>query len=98
MYILYENSYFKGVKLGAAVAGVSADIAHIADLSVSSGRFISSFDQDEYCVVGSKVAEKSGEDILGSQIKYGSHYCTVIGILNSIKVNFLQCINIFIPF
>ncbi|MEE3003416.1 MAG: ABC transporter permease [Pseudomonadota bacterium] len=84
----YENSYLNGVKLGAAVVGVSSDLTHIADLSISSGRFISRFDQDEYCVVGSKIAAKAGENILGSQIKYGSHYCTVIGVLKSVKVNF----------
>jgi putative ABC transport system permease protein len=82
----YEKVSFDGLKMHAAIVGSTDDLYKLAKIKLSHGRFISEFDQDSYCVIGDHLAQKIGNSI-GEQIKYGTHYCTIVGVMEPTKSN-----------
>ena len=90
----YENVYFNGKRINANVIASNEEFYDISKLQLQAGRFISDFDQDEFCVVGVKVQAQTGVDLIGSQLKYGEHFCTVIGSLQPAKNNFFIPVDI----
>lgn len=83
----YEKVSLDGVSMHAGVVGVNEQLYHIAKLSLKEGRFVSIFDNDQFCVLGNSVAANLPNPI-GQQIKYGAHYCTIVGVLKPVKNNF----------
>ncbi|MBT4885502.1 MAG: FtsX-like permease family protein [Legionellales bacterium] len=90
----YESVYFNGKKVNANIIGSNEDFYDISKLELQAGRFISEFDQDEFCVVGVDVQRQVAISLIGSQLKYGKHFCTVVGVLQPAKNNFFIPVDI----
>jgi putative ABC transport system permease protein len=84
----YEKVSLEGVSMHAGVVGVNEQLYQIAKLNLKEGRFVSPFDSDQFCVIGDSIAANISNPI-GEQIKYGAHYCTIVGVLKPAKNNFL---------
>ena len=86
----YDSISYMGQPLNSSIVGTSESLKDIAKLTLLDGRFISNFDKDEFCVIGENIAKKTkkGKFIIGDQLKYGSRYCTVIGVLEKARSNF----------
>lgn len=84
----YEPISFNGKQLDAHIIGSTTTLSSIAHLRMHSGRFFTPWDAVEYCIVGAELQQQAGITLLGSQIQYGSHYCTVLGVLAPTQSNF----------
>lgn len=85
----YDTLLYNGHRINAGLVGTSYDFSNIAKLKLQRGRFISDLDQDEYCMIGFNVASGiQNDNVIGQQLKYGNRFCTVVGVLSSVKSNF----------
>lgn len=88
----YSSVFFAGHKLDAQTMGATADLASINKLQMARGRFVSELDgRNYYCVIGDTLAENMKQygvnNPIGQQIKLGSLYFTVIGVLEKTTPN-----------
>jgi putative ABC transport system permease protein len=84
----YEPTSFHGQHLDAHLIGSTTTLYSIAHLHMQAGRFFNPWDEADYCVVGAELQQQVGIPLVGSQIRYGNHYCTVLGVLAPTPNNF----------
>lgn len=84
----YEPTSFHGQRLDAHIIGSTTTLYSIAHLRMHSGRFFTPWDEVEYCIVGAELQKQAAIPLVGSQIQYGNHYCTVLGVLAPTQSNF----------
>ncbi len=82
----------KGKKINVDLSGVSLDFFKIFNLSLRSGNFFDSFQEESgapVCVLGPEVAARLFPDKnpLGQQIKCGNVWLKVIGLIRGIEVD-----------
>lgn len=76
----------QGHTLNAPILGTNEELAHVLDLSISSGRFLSRFDtHNTYAVLGEKVQSElksTGVNVgVGDRIQIGTYLFEIIGVL-----------------
>jgi len=102
---LYNPLNFQHLNLHASTIGVTDDFMNITKLQLQKGRFISDLDRYSYfCVIGNNVYQQIknvSPDPIGTQIKLGKNYFTIVGILKNWDSNSFIYANlndsIFIP-
>ncbi len=82
----------KGKKINVDLSGVSLDFFKIFNLSLRSGNFFDSYQEESgapVCVLGPEVAARLFPDKnpLGQQIKCGNVWLRVIGLIRGLEVN-----------
>lgn len=89
----YGDIIFQGKSLDGSVTGIDPSMISIANLKISQGRQLTFLDKNSYyCVIGNQVYQsikKQGfSNPLGQQIKVGSTYFTIVGVLQDWPSNF----------
>ncbi len=88
---LYNPISFMGMQYQGQVIGATRALAQIAKIDVAQGRFVSSLDvHSYYCVIGDKLAagiRSQGYQPIGQQLKIGSTYFTIAGVLKPWQPN-----------
>jgi len=94
----FQPVYIDGKNVNSQIIGATGELAKIAKIEVSKGRFVSALDkQSFYCVIGDKLAKHYSDrfvDPIGQQIKVGTHYFTVIGVAKKWQPNLFLFVNI----
>lgn len=97
---LYQSPYYKGQQINSqALLGADQNLMEIAKMPLDKGRYISDLDQSGFfCVVGSDVAaqlESMGvKNVIGTQIRLGRSYFTIVGILKPWTPNIFMYVEI----
>ncbi len=105
----YTTSYgqilFNDKPIQGSLIGAEENLATILKISLLKGRFLSRLDNYSfYCVLGNGIFEKIHKELpnpIGSQIKIGENYFTIVGVLKSWPQNSFVYANVndsvFIP-
>lgn len=91
----YTHTYlpvsFRGQSIESSVVGATEELAEIAKLSISQGRFVSYLDRYmPFCVVGSAVYQQLTAMIrnpLGEQLQIGGTLFTIVGVIDPWEEN-----------
>jgi len=97
--MLYVPMSYLGNSIDGTIIGATQNLAPAIKIDMVQGRFISDLDNySEYCVVGDTIAQKIqpyASKIIGTQIKLGNDFFTIIGVAKNWPENqfFSQDIN-----
>lgn len=97
---LYQSPYYHGKQLDSqALLGADQRLPDVAKIELEQGRMVSDLDKSGFfCVIGSSIAKQLRElgdaKVLGSQLRIGSSYFTIVGILKPWKPNMFLYVEI----
>lgn len=97
---LYQSPYYKGAQLNSqALLGVDESLPEIAKMPLEQGRYVSSLDKSGFfCDVGSDIAKQlrsmGVKKVIGTQLRLGRSYFTVVGILKPWTPNIFMYVEI----
>ncbi len=88
----YSPISYLGKSINGSVIGATETLADILKLTLAKGRFIYELDKEQYfAVLGSEIAKAIAEqgvhNPIGSQIRVGNYFFTVVGIANPTEDN-----------
>lgn len=83
--LAFQTIAYAGNKLDGGIIGATDALADVIKIDMAEGRFISTFDQNNfYCVIGDKLYQQikklGGLNPVGKQIQIGSNFFTIIGV------------------
>jgi putative ABC transport system permease protein len=97
--LLYAPITYQGNTINGNIIGATQSLANVVRIKMAQGRFVSDLDRvGPYCVIGSKIfaaIKTYNPQPLGSQIRLGDNFFTIIGIAEDWPENafFYQDIN-----
>ena len=96
----YQNISYNGQHLNGSIIGATDALKDVIKLHITQGRFVSLLDRySPFCVIGHKlyqsITNMGISDPIGTQIRLGKHYFTIIGTIDDWPQNmfFNQDIN-----